>query len=290
MKIYTLVRREFNQEIQLWHYAKIEAAQDAMLYMCSNRVGGAALQLNSEGIAKGWKYEIGETYATISDGNAVDYDIIEDDIETYDFLVQQIIDRIALSYTLNLDQCETIEKVLGNMDKTKFPCLDNRISIDEFIKNEFTDEMARLTTNVVCKGISNEETRNICCDTIKECYGFNIMTKAIDHDYYVVKQIRSYLAEKFKIKEFMKECFWVCTYGYKHGEHFDANYAAEIYKNHDSAHIAMSSHQAEALEEMACYYERESLHCEEKDECFMVSDKYKHDLWEGKIELKFIED
>lgn len=290
MKIYTLVRTELNQDIQLWHYSKMEDAQKGMLCLCSNIVGGAALQLDTDGIVRGWKYEIGETYATISDGSSVNFDIIEDDIETNDFLIQQIVGKIEQEYKLNADQLEMIENVLGTMDNIKMPHLDDYVNIDEFIKHEFTDEMARLTTNIVCNGISDKEIRNSCCEAIKKAYNFNIMIKAINNDYYAIKKIRSYLTEKFKIKEFMKECLWVCTYGYKHGVHFDSSYAVEIYKNHDSACIAMSSHQSEALSEMACYYEHESLRCENQDEYFMVSDKYKDDMWEGKIELKFIED
>lgn len=190
MNIYTLVKTKLNYETEVWHFPTLKEAQARMLEACSSLVG-CPVQLNSNSyIADCWTVDIGDTYASVSDGNVTEFDIIKDTIDLCDYAIGSIVERVVKLAPACKSHEETIRSVIKGIDKAYMPPMDGEI--DNFIDIELDVAMAHKAAEILTETeyCDADELYCTCVDYLTRQCGLSVMAIIIEGDEEAIEDVK----------------------------------------------------------------------------------------------------
>lgn len=201
MKIYTLVRTELFNTTQIWHFPTFALAQAKMLDICSNIVGVHCVLNTKVETSNGWNFVAGMDSATCSNGNKIEFEIMEDEINMREFMLHEIANYVCCMYA---DCNNYYNIILDCLDYFSIDCLPRMTDaeIKHFIDTELESAMACRAADKINEGHDNDELHEIVFDYLMNNRGFSFMAKIINNEQDAIKELKINVADECKARGF----------------------------------------------------------------------------------------
>lgn len=294
MKIYTLVRTELFNTTQIWHFPTFALAQGKMLDICSNIVGEHCVLNTTMETSNGWNFVAGMDYATCSNGNKVEFEIFEEEINMREFMLHEIANYVCCMYA---DCNNYYNTILDCLDYFSIDCLP--IMTDDEIKHFIDTELEeRLTKRAAAKIVSGYDNDfqdkyfQVTADYLEGNRGLSVMLAVINGEEDAIEDVQKEINKEQGKDVFKMDYVWVCKSVWYDGTNFDRGENIMVYRSHDSAAAAMTKIYNEVIEVFSGQYIGEEITYWYDDDVYQVKmdDGGNYDLWEGTLTKQYIQD
>lgn len=197
LKIFTLVRTQLNYNSQIWHFPTFAMAQGKMLDLCTNIVGEHCTLNTTMVTTNGWHFAAGMDYATCSNGDKVEFEIFEEEINMREFMLHEIANYVC---GMDLECNNYYDIILDSLDYFSIDCLPRMTDaeIKHFIDTELESAMACRAADTINEGHDDDELHEIVFDYLMDNRGFSFMAKIINNDQDAIKELKINVADECK--------------------------------------------------------------------------------------------
>lgn len=292
MTIYTLVRTELHNDANVWHFPTLSMAQGKMCDECS-KIVGQNCSLNSTTKTTYWTCEVAEYYATCSNGNQIEFEIIEKDIELREFIIHTITNRVVERYADTKCYYDVIYDSIDSLDASLIDgCLPKMTTkeIDHYIDCELFEFMSNRAADIVCENQKSDYTKQVTIDYIESNCKFDVLAQILNYELSAIDEIQLGVNEVEGEDIFYKEYVYVYKSSWDDGKLFVRNEEIKIFKNHAAAYKFMEEDQEVSFSKFAKCYGNVAVTLE-KDEnkaLVYVNDGCIEDLWKGTITKMYV--
>lgn len=284
MKIYSLVRTELYNQTELQHFPTMEAAQKQMLEECSKIVGEEITKLHNNYVTKDgmWDVTTADYYATLSNGNKIEFEIFERSVDLKDFVINAIIDKVIEIDPNCKDYREIIADTLDSFGEINLPKMVNS-EINHFVETELDTAMACRAADALNIGYDDDDVHSVAFDYLEGNRGFSIMAKIINGEQATIDEIKTDI-NKVEKREIFKlgNYVWVAKSHTDEGEIFSREEEIKVF-DADSYDSALKYMQEEYNTAQTIFLENgyDDIGMRNDGELFQVF--CDHDCWEGTL-------
>lgn len=290
IKLFTLVKTQLHNDTEIWHFATLKAAQDEMIGLCNEIVGENICALDTSAKNKYWDFTSGTYYATLSNGNTIEFEIFEKEIDMYYVMVNHIADRVCEMYSACKPYRDLIYKHLlsFNSDELSFSTIAD---IDHFIDNDFKKYLAEVVAEVLMPCNDNSDFHYVCSDYLVGSRGLSVMLGIINNEKDAIDDVKEDINKTTNLPIFKTDFVWVFESYWDDGMNFSRKIQIKIFKDFNNARKAMMDEYKNIISNvLPKFYDIDDVcHTETEDTC-KVYDNHVNDMWVGKIFKKYIED
>lgn len=292
MKIYTLVRTELHNDTNIWHFPTLSMAQGKMCDECTEIVGQHC-SLNSTTKTTYWDCEVAEYYAICSNGNKIEFEIIEKDIELREFIIHTIADRVVELNEVTNCYYDVIYDSIDNLDASLIDgCLPKMTTkeIDHYIYCELFEFMSNRAADIVCENQKSDYMRQVTIDYIENNCKFDSLVRILNYDLSSIDEIKLGVNEVEGEEIFHKEYVYVYKSSWDDGRYFDSDESINIFKNHAAAVKCMEEDQERVVDTFNQMYSTKDITIEKNEDKTLVyvKDGCIEDLWIGTITKMYV--
>lgn len=292
INVFNLVRTQLHNNTSVWSFPTFAQAQDKMLEEVERefKIDKDRLARKDKHFAfNGYDVWKGNDYVTISDGNKVEYEIIQTTMDSHQIQVEAIIDKVMMFSCVGEKYRELIKDELLCYTEKDLPFYDGEIK--HFVDGELRE---RLSKSAAAKIVSDydedfqDKYFQVAADYLEDNCGLSVMLDVINGEEDAIKDVKKEINYEQGEDVFKTDYVWLWKSKWMSGKHFISREETRIFKNHDAAYMEMQEKQAEVIKNFRQFYN--SVKPFEDGNLFQVCDEDTYDVWEGKIVKMYIED
>lgn len=293
MKIYSLVRTELHNQTELEHFPTMEAAQKKMLEECSKIVGEEINELHNDYITEDgmWYITSDNYYATLSNGNKIEFEIFERVIDLKDYLITEIADKVVTLYPDCKDYRGIILDVLSCFGDKELPRMVDE-EIINFIYTVFQMSMSCTAADVINEEYGDDEIHQLVFDYLEGNRGVSFMAKIINREEPATMELKDEINKDQKREIFKTDYVWVAKSHTDEGEEFRRKEEIKVF-NADSYDSALKYMQKKYHAVKGIFidtaYMNEDIVTYDDGKLFQVHSKDNYDCWEGTLTKVYVE-
>lgn len=296
IKIFNLIKTELYHDTNIWSFPTFVQAREKMFEEVASeiKIGKDRLESKNEHfVFNGYDIWKGNDYITISDGNKVEYEIIQTTMETYEMQVEAILDMVMKFSGACEKYRELIKDELLCYTEKDLPFYAE--DIKHFVDSEFEDRLSKRAAARIVSGYDNDfqdEYFQVVADYLEGNRGLSVMLAVINGEEDVIEDVKGEINREEGKVVFNLDYVYVATLEWQDGTHFDYGENTSVYRSHEAAAAAMDKAYNEAIEAFNGQYIGEEVTYWCDDDVYQVSfaDDSRHDMWEGRISKIYIQD
>lgn len=296
INVFNLVRTALHQDTKIWSFTNFEQAREKMFEEVEReiKIDKDRLARKDEHFAfNGYDVWKGNDYITISDGNKVEYEIIQTTMDSHQIQVEAIVDNVMLLAPACEKYRELIKNELLCYPENALPLYNN--DIKHFVDTELDERLAKSAAAKIVSGYDEEfqdKYFQVTADYLEGNRGISLMLAVINGEENAIEDVKKEINKELGEDIFKTDYVWVAVKIWQDGSHFDFAENTSLYRSHASAAAAMDKAYEEAIEAFKGQYVGENVTYWCDDDVYQVSfdvDGY-YDMWEGKIMKIYVQD
>jgi len=296
IKIFNVIRTQLHNDTLVWSFPTFTQAQEVMFAEVASEIKIKKDILASKGehfVFNGYDVWKGNDYATISDGNRVEYEIKQTSMDTYQMQVERIIDKVMMFSGACEEHRELIMYELLCYTENDLPFYDEEI--EHFVDTELRERFAKRAAAKIVSGYDNDFQNKyfqIVADYLKDNRGLSLILAVINGEEDAIEDVKGEINREQRKVVFNLDYVYVATSVWEDGSRFGLEEDTTVYKSHASAAAAMKKKYEEAVEAFNSQYVGENVTYRCSDDVYQVSfvDSYRLDVWEGRIRKIYVQE
>lgn len=220
--------------------------------------------------------------------------IDEVEVSFHDFIAHKIVEHICNSYIEADLYYDVIYDVVCGFETSEYPDIDDYSEVEIFINNNLHNTMAysaakKLTSGVECSYEKFHKVVSYLHDNVDICHLAKISNGEMIAQYQIKYDIDHPNETLFKHKK-----VWAFESKWLGGEHFSPDFAFRLFEKYDDAADALIDEKKKVYDNFRFVYDEDeifemSAEDANSTEYTIYDKKNSDDVWEGKVEVRYIE-
>lgn len=287
INIFNLIRTQLYDDTSVWSFPTFAQAREKMEEECKREYGLDIAGKDNFFEFNGYSVCVGDDFIIISDGNKVEYEIIQTTMDTYQMLLEVIIGRVIELHPACEEYRQMIMDELLCYTEKDLPFYDE--DIRHFIDTELVERLSKSAAAKIVSGYDEEfqcKYFQVVSNYLEGNRGLSVMLAVMNGEEDAIEDVKKEINKEQGKDVFHTDYVWLYKSTWMSGKHFIHRDETIIFKNHDSACMAMQQKQAEVIKMFRQYYN--SVKPFEDGNLFQVRDENAYDVWDGKITKMYI--